>query len=324
MPGVVSIKAAFLAVVLAASAGTFVQYRASLDTEIVEAQAELLRPAVPQLAVTSGPAVIFGLPDGAIRPLDHRARTRSMVPVHDVYPELQVPRLGTVMATPVAGCGVTITLRVAADATVELDANLPCAPQKDIVIRHNILAFSARTNAQGHVAALVPALTEQATIAILVDNIEHASATIPVPTMRRYDRSVLQWRGAENLQLHAFEPGAMIGEAGHIWSASLLDPTGRRGFVQRLGNPAAAIPYMAEVFTHPAKNIHAGKAPTLQIGVALTAENCGRGLVATTQQIARGYLLAREQVSLILPGCDAAGSIVMIEDYFDHAVEIMR
>lgn len=205
---------------------------------------------------------------------------------------------------------------------MDFTANLPCARKQEVVIKHSVLAFSAITDDDGYIHYLIPALEEDASFSILVDNVEHGTARISVPDLRAVDRVVLQWRGRENLQLHAFESGAGIGDAGHIWSASAPDSTGQRGFVDRLGLIGSDMPQMAEVFTRLSRNDGDGLA--LQVGIALTMNNCGQGINATTHQINSGEWTTSQKLSLILPGCDAAGTIVMVDDHFANAAAAAR
>lgn len=267
---------------------------------------------------------VFGFPANTVRPQRHDLSTRSVVPVDAVYIEADVPSLGTIMATPDANCPAEMSARRAADAMVRLSVSVPCAGDRDVVIQHELVRFSARTDNDGRLETLVPALAVQAEFALFVDNIEQARTRIPVPALRNYDRAVLQWRDTGNLQLHAFAAGAGVGDAGHVWSASVQDEAGSRGFVQRLGTARADPPYLAEVFTFPRGGWQAGSDMSLKIGVALTADNCGRATHVRTFQINRGDLVMRRDMSLMLPGCEAAGSVVMLDDRFTPPMDVLR
>jgi hypothetical protein len=191
-------------------------------------------------------------------------------------------------------------------------------------VQHGMIRFSARTDANGDVQIDVPALSVDAEFALLMNNIEYARVDLPVPAVRSYDRAVLQWRGASNLQLHAFAPGATVGDAGHVWSASVHDSTETRGFVQRLGATRTDIPYLVEIYTYPRGVRSAESDLAVQIGVALTPDNCGRRTDVTTFQINRGEMVMRQILALSMPGCDAAGTVVLLGDQFRPNLEAMR
>ncbi|WP_322891055.1 MULTISPECIES: hypothetical protein [unclassified Yoonia] len=266
----------------------------------------------------------FGFPDDTFRPARHDLTTMSTVPVPAVYVEAAVPRLGTIMATPDSACPVALSARRAADAMVTLTATLPCAPDTDVLIAHDLIRFSARTDSEGLLETLVPALSVEAEFVLFTANVEQARVTIPVPALRNYDRAVLQWRGAGNLQLHSFAAGAEVGDPGHVWSASVQDTIGSRGTVQRLGTGSADPSYSAEVFTYPQGGWQGATDMALKIGVVLTAENCGRAMPVTTFQINRGDLVMRRDMSLRLPGCDGAGSVVLLDDRFTPPMPALR
>lgn len=326
MFSIVSAKTVVAMIVFAFIAGFFVQYDDGGGAPAAPDQSPML-PAplsgpVIKLSNADGQAV-FGFPDVVTHPRDHQFASESVAPVRAAYPEITVPRLGPLLAAPISGCEAVMNVQAAARAMVDLVASLPCAPLRDVVIRHDMLQFSAITDLNGQVAVRVPALSVEANFTLLLDNVEHVSASVQMPTVRDYDRVVLQWRGRANLQLHAFEPGAAIGDLGHIWSASVPDTTGTRGTVQRLGTMRAEIPYMAEVYTQPARQSGGADQPRLQIGIALTARNCGRGLAALTYRILRGAVPEQRNLSLILPDCEAVGTVVMLDAQFDSLAGTM-
>lgn len=266
----------------------------------------------------------FGFPDSTFRPAPHDLTTMSTVPVPAVYIEASVPRLGTIMATPDAACPVALSALPAADAMVALTATMPCAAETDVLITHDLIRFSARTDSEGRLETLVPALSVAAEFVLFAKNVEQARVMVTVPSLRNYDRAVLQWRGAGNLQLHSFAAGAEIGDPGHVWSASVPDADRSRGTVQRLGTNRADPSYSAEIFTYPRGGVQGATDLSLKIGVALTDENCGHAMPVTTFQIIGGVLAMRRDMSLRLPGCDAAGSVVMLDDRFTPPVSALR
>lgn len=283
-------------------------------------QKDLKSIRVMVLPRNSAGEAVFGVPNVVTTPLDHAANRRTVLPVDAVYTEFAVPQMGTILATPIHGCGTTLTAAAEEAAMVSLYLIAPCHADTDFMLRHEALAFTARTNDEGVASLVVPALAVEADFAALFENVEHARVSVTVPDVRIYDRAILQWDGQYNLQLHALEDGASIGDAGHVWSASVHDAddavAGEQGFVLRLGTMEADMPRLAEVYTYPAGHNRAQSQTTLQLSVAVTEENCGREVDTSTIQTSMGGPLETRQISAGLPSCDAVDQVVVLEDQF--------
>ncbi|MDX8349346.1 hypothetical protein SLH49_15270 [Cognatiyoonia sp. IB215446] len=295
------------------------QEQTATAAEPVERQ-DLKSVRVMTLPKNSAGDAVFGVPDVVTTPLDHRASQQTVLPVDAVYAEFAVPEMGTILATPIQGC--TATLRAAPEeaAMVSLYLMSPCHEDTDFMLRHEALAFTARTDDEGVASLVVPALAVEATFAALFENVEHARVSVEVPDVRIYDRAILQWDGQYNLQLHALEDGASIGDAGHVWSASVHDAedavAGEQGFVLRLGTMEADTPRLAEVYTYPAGHDRSTSQTILQLSVAVTEDNCGREVDTKTIQTSMGGPLQTRQISAGLPSCDAVDQVVVLEDQF--------
>lgn len=264
---------------------------------------------------------VFGVPDVVTTPIAHFENVQAVVAVDAVYTEFSVPQMGTILATPIAGCATTLTAAPEDAAMVSLYLSAPCETDADFVLRHDAMAFTTRTDDDGNASMIVPALAVDATYSVLFDNVELARTTVNVPDVRIYDRVILQWNGSYNLQLHALEAGAVIGDPGHVWSASVQTAkdavAGEQGFVVRLGTSNADLPRLAEVYTFPAGQGRSETPTVLQLGVAVTEANCGREVDTTTIQTNMGGPLTTRQLGAALPGCDAVGQVTMLRDKFD-------
>ncbi len=263
---------------------------------------------------------VFGVPNIVTTPIDHAVNSRRVLPVDVVYAEFAVPQMGTILATPVAGCTATLTAAPEEAALVSLYLVAPCHQDTDFMLRHEALQFTSRTDEDGVASMVVPALAVDARFTALFGNVEHASVTIDVPDVRIYDRSILQWDGQYNLQLHALEAGAEIGDPGHVWSASMHSAedavAGEQGFVMRLGTSDADTPRLAEVYTYPAGHDRSASSTVLQLSVAVNEANCGREVDTVTIQTAMGGPLATRKISAGLPSCEAVGQVVVLQDQF--------
>ncbi|MEM9786829.1 MAG: hypothetical protein AAF801_10045 [Pseudomonadota bacterium] len=263
---------------------------------------------------------VFGVPDVVTTPLDHAANRKAVLAVDAVYAEFAVPQMGTILATPVAGCTTALTAAPEEAAMVSLYLSAPCHADADFLLRHEALEFTARTDENGVASLVVPALTIDAVFTALFSNVEHARVSVEVPDVRLYDRAILQWDGQYNLQLHALEEGASIGDPGHVWSASVHNAehavAGEQGFVMRLGTSDSDMPRLAEVYTYPAGHDRSESETLLQLSVAVNEDNCGREVDTKTIQTAMGGPISTRNISAGLPSCDAVGEVVVLQDQF--------
>lgn len=271
---------------------------------------------------------VFGVPDVVTTPLNHAQNVQTVVAVDVVYTEFAVPRMGAILATPIEGCAATLVAATEEAAMVSLVLSAPCAADEDFVLRHEAFQITARTDSDGQASLTVPALIQDATYVVLFDNVEHARVTLNVPEVQFFDRAVLQWDDIFNLQLHALEAGASIGDPDHVWSASVHSVgdavAGEAGFVMRYGTTDADIPYLAEVYTYPIGRDAAADATTLQVGVAVTDQNCGREVDAFIIQISGGQPVVTRKIAPVLPGCDAVGQVAMLGDKFENLAAALR
>ena len=266
---------------------------------------------------------VFGVPDVVTTPLPHVENVRKVLAVDVVYTEFAVPAMGTILATPIEGCAATLVGTPEAAAMVSLSLTAPCAQNEDFMLRHETFEISARTDDEGNATLTVPALVPLATYAVLFDNVEHVRTQVDVPDVALFDRAVLQWGGQFNLQLHALEAGASIGDPNHVWSASVHSPddaiAGIHGFVVRLGTINADIPRLAEVYTYPTGYRDEQTDIVLQIGVAVTEANCGREVDTVIIQSNTGQSIVTEKMGAALPGCGFVGELAMLPGKFQDA-----
>lgn len=269
---------------------------------------------------TSG-AAVFGMPhvSGSPPPIEN---IQNVAAIDTKFAEVETPQQVFMPGSPLDGCVTDLSAALELAAMVELTLSSPCHAEADFVVWHGRMAFSGQTDSDGGAVIKTPALETNATFIVTFDNVEEARATVAVPDVHLYDRAVLQWRGTDNLQLHALEFGAGIGDPGHIWSASTqnseLTRRGQRGFMMRLGTSKADLPYWAEVYTFPSGLMNRDGHIALQVGAAVTERNCGRELDAVGIQTNSGQLLISQNLAIEMLGCDAVGQSVLRADIFEN------
>ncbi|MEO1551184.1 MAG: hypothetical protein AAFR93_12260, partial [Pseudomonadota bacterium] len=92
----------------------------------------------------------------------------------------------------------------------ELDAELytPCRPDEIFTVRHETLAFTAKTDSAGRAFFTVPAFFEQAQVSVLFDQGRPLSASTVVTDLNRVTRVAIVWSGDADMNLRAREYGA--------------------------------------------------------------------------------------------------------------------
>lgn len=298
------------------------QYTESNRAAATAAEDAIKAPRILMMATNAQGDSVFGVPNTVVAPSDHSANVREVIAVDAVYAELNVPQMGEIQATYVAGCDVTLSAKRQTAAVVTLNIDAPCAENSELVVTHEALRFVTVTDGAGRAAVDVPVLTIDAEFSVSLNNIVHATTSIFAPELRQYDRAVVQWASADNMRLHAFEGNADIGDPGHVWSASIHSAQdvrdGTHGFVVYVGEQDATIPYQAEVYTFPAGQTSSENEVDLQIGVGVTEANCDREIYATIIQSNAGELVVESDISAKMPSCAQQGTIAFLENKFDE------
>lgn len=213
-------------------------------------------------------------------------------------------------------CTVDMAAETGPAALVDLSLSAPCAPLARVTIHHQGMMFSLQTDSAGKARVTVPALTANSVFIADIDGSEGAVAMAEVPEIASFDRAVLQWQGVDGLQLHAREFGAGYGESGHVWAGApgaaglALDGTG--GFLIELGDPAADNALLAQVYTFPTGTTARAGDVELTVEAEVTAANCGRDIAAQSIQLRPGSAPDAQDLTMTLPGCDAAGEFLVL------------
>ena len=273
---------AAVALVVAGSSGYMLQDGAPLvpPTQIVPLSAALDSAAVPvDLAVPELPA----LPDVAVPIAD------APLPV---LPDSAAP----------AGCApAMLTLSPLPDAMIGVAVEAPCRAGERLEIFHAGLGFAVRLSDQAGWQGAVPALTEDAAIALRFEAGDELLGRMRLADLPGLVRVGVEWRGTAPLELHAYENGAAFGAPGHVHAGA---PEGR---LMVLGDAGLARPMQAQVYTAPA-----GGAVALEIATEIGPESCGKPLEAQTFRAEAGVPAVLTAITLALPECDQLGGYVVM------------
>jgi len=214
-------------------------------------------------------------------------------------------------------CGLSLTAQAMPGAMVALDVMDPCAPDARVTVTHSTLNFTARTDAMGLLTLDIPALETPAFFTVRFDDGTTDTTLAGVPDLIDYGRVAISWEEDRGLQLHAFESGAGFGEQGHVWqdaAGSVADALiGTGGFLTLLGDASVPEPRLAQVYTVP-------RALTqdlaLSVEVPVTETNCGQPVRARAMRVTEEVRIDASPVSFVVPGCDAVGEYLLLQNLF--------
>ena len=232
--------------------------------------------------------------------------------------EASVPAGITHHDTAPPGCVATLTARPLAAAMVDLSLHAPCAPDTRVTLHHNGMMISEQTDAEGSLSLTLPALSETAIFMAAFQNGLTAMAKVEMTSIEIYDRVVVQWQGPGQMQVHALEFGADYGDTGHVWFEAPRDMAraalGKGGFVTVHGRQMPDQDLRAQVYTFPSGTADLSGDIGLTVETEITAETCDRKMEAQALQMLGGRNLTVTDLTLYMPGCDAAGDFLVLKN----------
>lgn len=222
---------------------------------------------------------------------------------------------------PSFGCDIAFKAQPTAAAMVKLSLSAPCLANERFTLHHNGMMFAEATDAEGRAEISVPALNTKAIFIATFASGASAVADAEVGTLEYYDRVVVQWSGAEGLQIHALEYGSQYGDEGHVWAGAARDlasaAKGEGGFITRLGDAAGFNPMMAEIYTFPSGTALKEGMIRISLEAEVTEQNCATDVEAQTLQKSANERMAVKELMLAMPECDAVGDYLVLKNLFD-------
>ncbi|MBS1302493.1 hypothetical protein [Loktanella sp. SALINAS62] len=235
-----------------------------------------------------------------------------MVPDTPVLPE---------PATEEVVCNPTMDAQIQPIAMVKVTLSDACRPDTVVTIHHRGMMFQELTDANGLLQVTIPALSSDALFVADFGSGQGVSASVAVPQLKQFHRAVLQWQGDSQVELHALEFGAAYFEEGHIWNGSTgsLEAAeyGQGGVLTRLGNVAISDAFMAEVYTFPSGANARDGSVLLSVEAEVSDRNCGRDVAAQSLQVGPDALTDATDLVMTMPGCDAVGEFLVLNNMFE-------
>lgn len=219
-------------------------------------------------------------------------------------------------AVPSVSCEIAAHGTATQAAMIQLTLNAPCLPNERVTVHHRGMMFTETTDVNGMLETTVPALDENALVIFAFSNGDGAVTQLSVPELGQYDRTVIQWRGDAGFEMHAREFGANYGEDGHVWknaSRTLNAVDAAKGFLTSLGNADVSGSLLAEVYTFPKMMAVQSGIIDLSVEAEVTALNCGLEIEAQSLEVIDGDVKSQD-LTLAVPGCDAKGSFLVLNN----------
>ncbi len=329
-----AVRAASVALLMGGAGMFFLQ--SGLIPGIGNAQPTIQGPAGPiTLAAApeapSAPAVFdapqVALPAQALRPipvsLQEPAALPQAAPAELALEALPTPGDTTepeeVALSPFGlPCDLSVTTSAMPAAMVALDIMAPCQAEARIVIEHSGLTLTGQTDALGLLTLDVPAFESPAFFTVRLPDGSAENSLVTVPDLADYDRVAVQWVDDRQLALHAIPAGTGFGEPGHIWQEAPGDQadamTGTGGFLTQIGDLNVDDPQVAQIFTFPHASLSDGDVIELSIDAPVTETTCGQPVVARTLEMTRAGPVEVTPLTLTLPGCDAVGDYLVLQN----------
>ncbi len=207
-------------------------------------------------------------------------------------------------------CGTTVlNVEVAKPAMLMLDLAAPCHPNERVTVSHAGIALTMKTDAAGRLSAAIPAMTRDGAVSVQFMAGERAVAERAVPDIATVQRVALLAQGQSAFDLNVYENGARYGTAGHVRAAAARDATtADGGFLVLLGDISLDQPMVAQVYSAPAALMDR----RIEVETKVTSDTCGTVRTAEAVWTNDGKVMT-DTLSLTMPGCDAAGDLIVLD-----------
>lgn len=270
------------------------------------AEAALPAPDMPEAALDAAPALgpVMGPASETVPAPD--------VAEKDDSPEAALPEIA--ISGDSTNCPVSLDVMASALATLDLTLQAPCRASERVVIRHGGLTVTGMTSLTGTLFTSIPGMDATGAVSVLFGDGLEVNAAGALPDLALYRRFAVQWMADDTFQINAFENGAQFGEAGHV---SATNPHRRiaslpmqGGYLSLLGDGAAPLPMLAEVYTFP-------QAPdetvVLTIEASVTEATCNRELLGEVL-LSEAGTVTKTDLTMATPTCDAIGDVLVLNN----------
>jgi hypothetical protein len=268
----------------------------SADTTLPAGGAE--HPVLPQLPGMTVQALVGGA--------DLAAR---MIKVEHGFVRAKSDADRIYSAFGVACAATVLNLTAAKPAMLMLDLAAPCHPDERLTVSHAGIGVTMKTDAEGHLAAAIPAMTADGAVSVHFVTGERNDAVQSVPDIATVQRIAVLSEGQAGFALSVYENGAAYRAAGHVRAAVPRDAkTAEGGFMMVLGDPALDQAMLAQIYSAPSTLTNR----RIDVETEVTSDTCGKVQTAEAVWTSDGKAMA-DTLSLTMPGCDAVGDLIVMD-----------
>ena len=286
-----------------------------------------VRPATPEQEQVSvidvqGVTLTSALPALGKSVLSNPVASQQKAP-----PEALVHQVAATEAASGAATDIACDMSAAATPTLSARANLslhaPCHGDQRVTVHHGGMFFTEKTSADGSLQLTVPGLAEEAVFIFAFGDGNGAIAQTELSDIANFNRVVLQWHGQAGFELHAREFGAAYGSEGHVWHGADIETTranlknGTGGALDSLGQSAVEEPHFVEIYSFPATMSGRNGQIDLSVEAEITTANCGQEIEAKAMEREGDGTVLSKTLTLAVPGCEAVGDFLVLNNVLD-------
>ncbi|MBL4807472.1 MAG: hypothetical protein JKY31_09295 [Rhodobacteraceae bacterium] len=225
-------------------------------------------------------------------------------------------------------CEISLDPSVRRGANILLFIIAPCKPEMPVTLAHAGLEFTILTDIEGTASVVIPALERTAEITATFADGSSATTVALVSDINDVTRAAITWRGEADLNLHAFEYGAIEGDDGHIWSGAARDFRTARlrggGYLVELGDKSIEGGAMAEVYTMLlGRSVERGIV-TMSLEINNGDSVCGSDVSARTIRTRSDNSAGSRSIRFTLPNCGGAISQMTVPGAIDDIRLVAR
>ncbi len=276
------------------------------DAEKLETlDGKLVDDVVLTSALPSAPAAVdrpVALPDDPVEIV-----ALSDAPISDLPTEEKAPTFG---------CDIKLDVQAQQAAMAMLELSAGCLANARFTMHHSGMMFSGVTDENGMWTGLVPALAENALFIAAFSNGEGAVANVHIPDLEAYDRYVVQWKGATDLQIHAFEKGATYDEPGHHWrETAAMDDASQvpdQSFMTQFIDSDLPESLNAEIYTRRSETTEIDVVVEIQVDTS----SCDTDVDAQALGWSADGGLEVRDLMIAMPDCGAVGELLVLKNLY--------
>lgn len=301
---------AFVALMVAFAAGYLMQVVLAERTPL--AAVDQIPDAAEVLRAAEEPATFPTPPAATLVPLQRP----PVMPDRVDTPDTQPPDIRDDARMSPFGfdCKPELTLTEQDAAMIKVRLFASCDPKERITLRHGALEIELITDPFGRVEAVLPAMSETATVTAVLAR-QSVQSSLYVADADAFSRVVLLWEGDQVFRMNAYELGADRGEAGHIRAGHGKTASravrGTGGFMVSLGDGSGR---SAEIYSFPTGYSPMHGVVKLVVEADVTEATCGQTVRAKALQTSALGGMSATDVRVTLPDCDQIGDVIELKN----------